>query len=62
MARPRKLAQDDRYVEESLSVYQEPRHFAEDPDEGDALQEVGMVSSHERFAALRDEDFGDNRS
>lgn len=62
MARPRKLAQDDRYVEESLNLHQEQYPHLDENEDEDAVLELGIASRGERFAALREQDFGDDRS
>jgi hypothetical protein len=56
MARPRKIALDDRYTEESLNMDADtyPQHA--DSDEG-GLQELGTTRMRDRFAALTEADF-----
>lgn len=53
MARPRKLAPDDRYAE-PVEMNTEPYPGVED---GDGMLELGLSSRGERLAALREQDF-----
>ena len=62
MARPRKLAQDDRYVEETLIAHQEQYPHLDENEDEDGVLELGLASRSDRFAALREQDFGDDRS
>jgi hypothetical protein len=56
MARPRKIAPDDRYTEESLNMDVESYPQPDDSEEG-ALQELGTTRMRDRFAALTEADF-----
>jgi hypothetical protein len=56
MARPRKIAPDDRYTEESLNMDLDAYPRQDDGDEG-GLQELGTTRMRDRFAALTEADF-----
>jgi hypothetical protein len=62
MPRPRKIDLDDRYNEHALNGDAVFPVATYDYDSEGSLPELGQISSRGAFAALRDEDFGDNRS